>query len=98
MSLLRKTQGEMLVSKCAFPRHGIVFFQGEAPVGAISVCFECGDILIWPAYSQDPDWRQKKTRRYGKLMKVYERVFPKWRQLFSDELGLADDWQKLIPN
>lgn len=95
LGLLAKTQGGLIVSKCPFPRHGIVFFQKGEPVGSISVCFECGDIMIWPAYSQDPDWEEKKSSRFAKLMKAYDRVFPKWERFFEHDLGLAKDWQKL---
>ncbi len=95
LELLAKTQGQMIVSKCPFPRHGIVFFQHEVPVGSISVCFECGDIMIWPRYRQDPNWEDRKTKRFSKLIKAYDRVFPKWGELFESELRLPKDWQKL---
>lgn len=95
LRLIAKTQGQMIVSKCPFPRHGIVFFQGETPVASVSVCFECGDIMVWPAYSQDPGWQAQKSRRFGKLMKSYKRVFPQWEALFESELSLNTDWTKL---
>jgi len=95
LGLIAKTQGQMIVSKCPFPRHGIVFFQGETPVASVSVCFECGDIMVWPAYSQDPSWQERKSRRFGKLMKSYKRVFPQWEALFESELSLNTDWTKL---
>lgn len=95
LSMLETTQGQLVVSKCAFPRHALVFFQGEVPVASINVCFECGDILIWPAYRQTPDWQERKTERMGKLMKAYDRVFPKWETFFDAELGLPKDWKQL---
>ncbi len=95
LRLIAKTQGQMIVSKCPFPRHGIVFFQGETPVGSVSVCFECGDIMLWPAYSQDPGWEERKSGRFGKLMKAYDRVYPQWKRLFERDLSLATDWTKL---
>ncbi len=95
LRLLAKTQGQMMVSKCPFPRHGIIFYQGEVPVGSISVCFECGDIMIWPAYRRGPAWEAKKWKRYAKLMRAYDRSFPLWRKLFEVDLGLASDWKKL---
>lgn len=95
LQLLAKTQGGMDVSKCPFPRHGIVFSVENVPVGSISVCFECGDILIWPPYSPDPKWEDKKYKRYGKLMRAYDRVFPGWKKLFAKDLGLATDWTTL---
>ena len=95
LQLLSKTQGAMSVSKCPFPRHGIVFSVDNVPVGSISVCFECGDILIWPAYNPDPKWEDKKYKRYRKLMRAYDRVFPSWEKLFAKDLGLATDWTTL---
>jgi hypothetical protein len=95
LQLLGKTQGAMEVSKCPFPRHGIVFSVENVPVGSISVCFECGDILIWPAYNPDPKWEDKKYKRYRKLMRAYDRVFPSWKKLFAEDLGLATDWKSL---
>lgn len=95
LRLLSKTHGEMIVSKCPFPRHGIVFFQGDVPVGSISVCFECGDIMIWPAYSPDPNWEDMKYKRAQKDLRAYNRVFPSWERLFETDLGLASDWEKL---
>ncbi len=97
LRLLSETEGGMEVSKCAFPRHGIVFFAGEVPVGSINVCFECGDILIWPAYRKDKDWEERKYKHMGRLMKSYDRIFPAWEKLFALELGLAADW-KAWPN
>jgi len=98
LKLLSKTQGELFVSKCAFPRHGIVLTQGGVPVGSISVCFECGDIMIWPAYKPSPEWQEQKSRRMGKLMKAYDRVFPQWESFFASDLGLATDWTQLAPS
>ena len=95
LDLLAKTEGQMIVSKCPFPRHGIVFFQGETPVGSISVCFECGDIMVWPAYGQGGDWEEQVSRRFAKRMKGYKRAFPRWEKLFESELSLATDWTKL---
>lgn len=95
LSLIGKTQGAMIVSKCPFPRHGIVFYQEGVPVGSVSVCFSCGDILLWPSYSPDPNWKSTKSKRFGKLMKMYDRVYPKWEELFEKQLGLATDWKKL---
>lgn len=96
LKLLSETLGGLNVSKCAFPRHAIVFYAGEVPVGSINVCFECGDILISPLYKQDSNWSDKKYKMYGKLMKRYDRVFPKWKKFFESELQLDSDWKKLL--
>ena len=94
LKLLAATQGGLNVSKCAFPRHGIVFYSQGVPVGSIDLCFECGDILIYPPYKQAPNWPDKKLKMYGKLMKRYDNVFPKWEKLFGEELGLALKWDQ----
>lgn len=95
LALATDTQGEMIVSKCAYPRHAVVLFAGEVPVGSINVCFECGDILVWPAWRRDPDWPMKKENMYPKLRKVYDRVMADWKRLFADELGISDAWQEI---
>ncbi len=95
LGLLAKTEGQMIVSKCPFPRHGIVFFQGETPVGSISLCFECGDIMVGPAYGQSENWEEQVSSRFRKRMKGYKRAFPPWEKLFESELSLVTDWTKL---
>ncbi|MBL4633629.1 MAG: hypothetical protein JKY56_07145 [Kofleriaceae bacterium] len=95
LKLLAATQGALNVSKCAFPRHGIVFYSKGVPIGSIDLCFECGDILIYPPYRQAPDWQDTKIKMYDKLLKRYDKVFPKWKKFFGGELGLAPDWKEI---
>jgi len=97
LSLLSATLGGMDVSKCPFPRHAVVLTYRDQPVASINVCFECGDILVWPAYEQDEGWRDRKYGMYPKLMKAYDRVFPKWTAFFEKELGIPSDWTKIPP-
>ena len=93
--MLRRTQGEMDVSECPYPRHAVVLLAGEIPVGSINVCFACGDILIWPPFKREASWARKKEKMYDKLMRVYEDVFPQWTRFFEEDLGIAADWEKL---
>ncbi|MCP4448161.1 MAG: hypothetical protein GY811_22910 [Myxococcales bacterium] len=51
--------------------------------------------MNWPAYSADPRWQERKSKRLRKLLKAYDRTFPKWEAFFESELGLAKDWTKL---
>jgi hypothetical protein len=95
LALLEKTHGEMMVSRCAYPRHAVILYAGDRPVASINVCFECGDILIDPPYDRDPAAEQRKREMMGKLMKVYDRTFPQWKSFFETDLGLASDWKKL---
>jgi hypothetical protein len=95
LRMLGSTQGEMLVSGCAYPRHAVVLFSGDVPVGSISVCFECGDILIWPPFDPDPHWPAKKRKLYKRLMPLYDRVFPQWQKLFEQDLGIPTDWKQI---
>ncbi|WAS97514.1 hypothetical protein [Nannocystis punicea] len=81
------TRGELEVSKCAFPRHAVVLYAGDAPVGSVNVCFECGDILVWPDF-EPPASGPTAERRQRQQMKAYKRVFPEWQRFFRDELGL----------
>lgn len=88
------TGGAVEVSKCAFPRHAVVLYAGDTPVGTANVCFECGDILVWPDLDPPPDydhWTDAAEKRYERSYKrklaAYEKVFPQWEQFFRDELG-----------
>ncbi|WP_434416598.1 hypothetical protein [Nannocystis pusilla] len=80
------TRGTLEVSKCAFPRHAVVLFAGDTPVGSINVCFECGDILVWPDF-EPPASGPTAERRHRQQMKAYKRVFPEWERFFRDDLG-----------
>lgn len=86
VSWVRATGGEVEVSKCAFPRHAVVLYAGEAPIGTVNVCFECGDILVWPglvgAGAGEPAYMKPK-------LAAYKKVFPKWEKFFRDELGFS---------
>lgn len=81
------TRGEIEVSKCPFPRHAVVLYAGETPVGSVNVCFECGDILVWPEFEPPPADGQEE-RRIRLQMTGYKKVFPRWEKFFRDELGL----------
>jgi hypothetical protein len=86
---------EVLVSKCGFPRHAVVLFAGDTPVGSVNVCFECGYILVWPDGDPPLDYehwsaaaKQQYERSYRRKLAAYKRVFPAWERFFRDELGL----------
>ncbi len=90
------TRGEVEVSKCAFPRHAVVLLAGDVPVGSVNVCFECGDILVWPDLDPPPDYehwsdakQKQQDRRVRKQLAAYKTVFPQWERFFRDELGLS---------
>jgi hypothetical protein len=83
IALVEQTTGDVEVSKCAFPRHAIVLLKGDVPVASINVCFECGDLLVWPAHSAMTEANAEAK------MAAYDVAFPKWQALFRDELGLA---------
>lgn len=88
------TGGEVEVSKCAFPRHAVVLYSGDTPVGTANVCFECGDILVWPDLDPPPDYdhwtdaaQKQHERNYRRKLTAYKKVFPQWERFFRDELG-----------
>lgn len=98
VDLVVATEGSVDVSKCPFPRHAVVLFDGELPVASINVCFECGDIRVWPSFTPDRDWdklsakeRAALEKRYARQQKLYESAFPKWQAFFRDEAGFAVD-------
>ena len=88
------TGGEVEVSKCAFPRHAVVLYSGDTPVGTANVCFECGDILVWPDLDPPPDYehwtdaaQKQHEGSYRRKLTAYKKVFPQWENFFRDELG-----------
>ena len=90
------TRGGIEVSKCAFPRHAVVLYAGDTPVGTANVCFECGDILVWPDLEPPPDddrWsdakQKQQERKFRQQLSAYKKVFPQWEQFFGDELGFS---------
>jgi hypothetical protein len=98
VDLVTQTNGDVNVSKCPFPRHAVVLYEREVPVASINVCFECGDILLWPRWAQEPGWSNLTDKevkalelRTAKQMKLYEKVFPKWEVFFRDEVGFPID-------
>lgn len=94
-----ETRGAVEVSKCPFPRHAVVLYWGDTPVASINVCFECGDLLVWPEFEPGPDWdnydnwTRKEEAKYEKLMAkkhaAYEKLYPTWEAFFRDELGFS---------
>lgn len=94
------THGEIEVSKCPFPRHAVVYFDGDVPVASINVCFSCGDILLWPSWEAEQPPGEERTEkqreadhalRLKKANLAYPAVFPKWKTFFRDEVGFAID-------
>lgn len=95
VQLARQSKGSMYVSKCPFPRHAVVLFNTEnKPVASINICFECGDILIWPEVnktkSEHADLYQKVDPKTGEpaFLKIYDQVYPKWERFFSEKLKM----------
>lgn len=82
VAIVQKQHGELLVSKCAFPRHAVVLFDGDTPVASINVCFTCHDIELWPAYTTKPLTEADYTR----MAKTSDVMLPAWKHLFADEL------------
>ena len=94
VELVNATGGRVDVSKCPFPRHGVVFYRGDQPVASVNVCFACGDILISPDPRPEIDddplvtsdydaWSKREDAR----MVVYHQVYPTWQAFFRDDLG-----------
>lgn len=98
VELVMATNGDVLVSKCPFPRHAVVLYEGEVAVASINVCFECGDILLWPRWEPEPDWdklgdREMKAieEKRARQMKLYDKTFPRWKAFFRGDVGFAVD-------
>lgn len=94
IDLVHRTAGDVKISKCPFPRHGVVLFDDKQnPVASINVCFQCGDILVWPPYLE-PDSDQKKYDSNSgppPIIPVYYETFPIWEEYFYNWLKLTKD-------
>jgi hypothetical protein len=98
VELAAATNGDVEVSKCPFPRHAVILFDGETPVASINVSFECGDILTWPRFAPAPasgtttDLGLKRLHvKQLEQERRYARIFPRWRTFFRDDVGLPID-------
>ena len=96
LELTHRLGGTLKVSKCAFPRHAVVFFdEQDQPIASVNVCFQCGDILVWPPYSTDEDWNQQRFAEQGAeemplIFDAHEQVLPLWSTLLIDQLSLPN--------
>ena len=94
LELNHRLGGKVSVSKCAFPRHAIVFFDAqEQPVGSINVCFECGDILVWPDYYGEEDdtsfrYAMSEVSEMPTIFDHHEQTLPVWEDLLITTIGL----------
>jgi len=98
ISLLHRTQGEVQASKCPFPRHAVVFFNGEDPIASINICFSCTDILIHPPYFNDDEQSYGRYEMMGAgeeplLFEIHETVLEDWGSYF-DKIGAQRYEQK----
>jgi hypothetical protein len=101
VALLFATEGDVEVSKCPMPRHGVVLLDGDQPVASINVCFECGDIMIWPPWINGRKrWEEMTPEeiqaalaadepRQKRQQFSYQATFPKWKTFFRDQVGFT---------
>lgn len=68
------------LSKCFFPRHGLIYFNGKnEPVASISICFECQKIDLFPNEAEESA-AEYDTKAALKQLKSFEKIV--------EELGL----------
>jgi hypothetical protein len=98
LDLTKATEGDVAISKCPFPRHAVVLYDDEVPIASINVCFQCGDIVLWPSWKPEPDYSKFTPKQFKELEAVhaeqlvlYDKVFPKWQAFFRDEVGFPID-------
>lgn len=85
--------GALQLWSCAYPRHGVVFFAGDIPVGSVSVCFSCGDVVVWPPYESwpgstrpAPEAQRRTVRFFDAKERALRRAMDGWTHLFAHEL------------
>lgn len=103
VDLVLAGKSELEMTKCPFPRHAVVFYDHDIPVASVNVCFECGDILLWPRWGKpEADWDKltdaQKKKALAELeaestrkQKLFDQVFPKWKTFFRDSVGFPID-------
>lgn len=103
VDLVLQGKSELEMTKCPFPRHAVVLYDHDVPIASINVCFECGDVLLWPRWgSSDVDWDKlsdaeakmalaNQRLESAKREKVFAVVFPKWKTFFRDGVGFPID-------
>ena len=93
LSLTQQTEGAARVSKCAFPRHAVVFFDTKgAPIASVNICFECGDILVYPEW--DAQASEDKQAHRDDYTKRYDAAMDGWRSFFERFGTMPPDWKK----
>ena len=96
LNRVRELRGTLMVSKCPFPRHAVVFFSDMSePVGEVDVCFECGDVIAWPDYPLSFEERYRTDPESGELAAwpAYDALVSYFSQLFGT-FGEPTDWKE----
>lgn len=95
IGLLRVT-GELETTKCTFPRHAVVLYEGTTPVASINVCFECAGLLTWPEWRRpaEPQINPLSAQALAKWnadVARFDKNLLRWKHFFQDEVGLPVD-------
>ena len=93
------TRGTVMVSKCPFPRHAVVFFNDkDRPVGEVGVCFECGDIIAHPDFDIPPNEKYAVDTKTGelKIMPLYDSSYKFFEGFFQKVFKETIDWEKAL--
>src|SRR5690606_36497846 len=82
LDLVHVLGGTTIVPKCPLPRHGVGFCdKDDKPLGSVNMCFECGDIMVWPPYYDDSELEEDRwsiSKGDGPLLlKIHEQTMPK---------------------
>jgi hypothetical protein len=91
-ALVEVAGGDFLVSNCPLPRHAVVLYDGDEPVGSANVCFTCGDILVWPAVPEGVGTRPDFGDGWRRFDEYHARTLERWKALFEGELHLPTRW------
>lgn len=71
------------LSKCYFPRHGIIYFdENNEPVCSFSICIECHKLGFWSKNDMPPfedDYEKFNYKKAEGQMEMFEALFKKYK-------------------
>jgi hypothetical protein len=100
VALVSEVRGDAIMTKCPFPRHAIVFFNGETPVASANFDVAGRDLIIWPGYGltdeeESARWQFRASEQDPETVMaawVFEYDSGRWLDLFKEAGVAVDPW------